>query len=174
MSRKKAAYLGLLGLGVVAFVADRAFFAPSGAEASTTDAALAEPQPAITPRPDAVEPVAPPGKPLSARLAQASHGLWDDADVPDAFHSRASWIAEAMMGPPVPDTPESKSENAPHEHKLSSTYKVEGRYHAIIDLKPYAVGDTLEDGLVITSIDKNGVELSGSAGTVNLALRSHP
>ena len=65
----------------------------------------------------------------------------------------------------MPDTPEAKSENAPHEHKLTSTYVLKGQYHAIIDRKPFAVGDTLDDGLVIQSIDTNGVELRGVAGS---------
>jgi hypothetical protein len=174
LSRKKAVYLGLLGLGVAALVADRVFFAPVGAEASSGESAPPAPGPAPTrPRTEAPE-AGPPGKPLSVRVAKASTTPLDDADLPDAFHSRTSWISQSMMGPPVPSDPEAKPENTPHEHKLSMIFQRDDQYFAVIDRRQVKVGDTLEDGLIIKSISKEGVELQGSAGIVNLSMRSRP
>jgi hypothetical protein len=177
LSRKKAAYLGLLGLGIAALAADRLLFTPSGAEASPGEVSPSAPAAPSAPlaKAEPSEPI-PTGKPLSARLAQAIKGPWDDADVPDAFHSRTSWLAEASMGPPVPETPESKSENVPQQHKVTMIFKdrKDGHPAAILDRHQVKVGDTLGDGSVITSITAEAVELRGPSGIVNLPLRSQP
>jgi hypothetical protein len=176
LSREKAVYLGLLGLGVVALIADRMFFTPASAEASAGPVEAAPPSPGAIPAHTEPVEAASAGKPLSARLAQAVAAPWDSSNVPDAFHSGTSWIAESMMGPPLLESAEPRSENTPRTHKLMSISGIGDNVMAIIDHKPYQVGATLDDGLIVTAISREdgAVELRGSTGTITLSLRSRP
>jgi hypothetical protein len=184
LSKQKAIYMALLGLGLVALIADRLFFAPSSAVASESPAEPA-PAPAREAGPHA-DPADHPAtvKPLSERLASSPAGAWDEKALRDGFNPPGSFLSEVLMGPPAlePEA-EPSSENTLQAHKLSSVLIMNGKPCAIIDHKPYCVGDTLDDGLTIVAIGDvidqgrakvTGVELRGPRGTVKLPLRSTP
>lgn len=161
--------MAVLALGALALIADRTVFAPPASDAAPP-ASSGDEAPLATAKPK-TEPAVPRGKPLSEKLADAAtaQGASGRAVV-DAFHATGAWAAAKSTDSASLASSPFESEKFLASHKISSVGATKGgEWHAIIDHKPYEVGDTI-DGLKVTGIDWKGVELQTPAGSLRLDL----
>jgi hypothetical protein len=169
ISKKGIASVAVLALGVLALIADRTVFAPASSDAAPP-APSGDEAPLATAKPK-TEPAAPRGKPLSEKLSDAATAQGTSGRaVVDAFHATGAWaVAKSTDSASVASSP-FESEKFLASHKISSVGATKGgEWHAIIDHRPYKVGDRL-DGLELIGIDRNGVEFQTSAGSLRLDL----
>ncbi len=167
LTRQRKWLLGVMGLGIAAVVVDRTLMGdPTAANASSAaadsealliDAADRE---ADAPVPVAA-PVAPGEGPLdlsdfSERLAGLTPlGQDASADRADAFAPPAAWVVQPLAQP-EPGEPQAVSAvltpaEFERRHELNGTMRADGMQIAVLDTKPYRVGQIV-DGYVLRHV----------------------
>jgi len=161
LTRERKVFLGLLGAGVAALIADRLLFAPAGAGAAVPAAEPASAPPPSSRAAPAVEPATPNGVPFSQRVAEAAAGAQSERD---PFRVDDSWpkpiIKEEGSAPTAQDL-----DTFIKQIKLTAvvTQKDHEAQFAMINGRVRKIGDQI-GGFRIVAMDPAGVEFESPIG----------
>jgi hypothetical protein len=161
VTKEQKVYLGLLALGLVAFVLDRTVFTPSAADASDSSDLLVAKSPAAALAPHPA--TATVSNPLGVKLLGLSESLHlSDAKPRDAFTPAQEWVGK-------PQTAAADNRTFEQTHRLEAVM-VGRRPAAMIDGTLVHLGEAM-DGFTLVAVSQGCATLQQGETTVALRNR---
>ncbi len=150
LTKERKAYVAVFGLGLVALIADRLFFAPAGARAATE--AAAEPEPTAEVQHAPAAPAVPAGPTFIERLSKQAS--WQQGPLQDAFTAPVAWVGTRVAPEEGPAVAIDGTAFAA-AHRLTAVAKGAKGQIALVSGKAVFKGQVL-DGYTLVDVIENG------------------
>jgi len=169
LTKQRKVYLGVLAVGLVALVIDRAFLGGGGVSPSSAEGAVIPPVKAPA---GAMSPQQP-NVSIADRLAAATEAA-NASELKDAFRPSDAWLAQLRPSADRPAVaPLDLAQSFSQRHRLMGVMLQTGGGKAIVDDRCMAVGEKM-DGFTLVAVEKNSAVFTCGDSRAELKLPQAP